>query len=251
MRLRSATSASWSMRGSTDETVQIAQGKGARVVSHPFEGFGAQKGFALSLATGDWVLSIDADERVLPELAQEILHAVGAGTADCYEIAIVALAGWPRLIVLLPFSAGEPEPRLRSVQLETVLSPGRSTATSSLATPPQARRVRYHGSWHRPEPGLFARWLSPRVPTPGPTDPRLFDVLISQADGGDPAMVSAVPMAMPTAVDWTPDGNALLVDDADGRLFRYSIYGSPRRLLVDGVHLDAARHGRRSAPHPV
>ena len=50
--------------GSTDATAQIAQGKGARVVSHPFEGFGAQKGFALSLATGDWVLSIDADERV-------------------------------------------------------------------------------------------------------------------------------------------------------------------------------------------
>ncbi len=58
--------------GSTDETAQIAAGKGARVVSHPFEGFGAQKGFALSLATGDWVLSIDADERVSPALAQEI-----------------------------------------------------------------------------------------------------------------------------------------------------------------------------------
>ena len=54
--------------GSTDETAKVAQGKGARVVSHPFEGFGAQKGFALSLATGDWVLSIDADERVTPEV---------------------------------------------------------------------------------------------------------------------------------------------------------------------------------------
>ena len=61
--------------GSTDETAQIAQGKGARVISHPFEGFGAQKGFALSLATGDWVLSIDADERVSSALAQEIGQA--------------------------------------------------------------------------------------------------------------------------------------------------------------------------------
>jgi glycosyltransferase involved in cell wall biosynthesis len=72
--------------GSTDATVQIAQGKGARVVSHPFEGFGAQKGFALSLATGDWVLSIDADERVSPGLAQEIENAIARGGADAYEM---------------------------------------------------------------------------------------------------------------------------------------------------------------------
>jgi glycosyltransferase involved in cell wall biosynthesis len=72
--------------GSADETVRIAQGKGARVISHPFEGFGAQKGFALSLATGEWVLSIDADERVSPELAQEIHRVIAAGAAECYEI---------------------------------------------------------------------------------------------------------------------------------------------------------------------
>ena len=72
--------------GSTDATAQIAQGKGARVISHPFEGFGAQKGFALSLATGDWVLSIDSDERVSPALAQEIKNAIASGGADCYEL---------------------------------------------------------------------------------------------------------------------------------------------------------------------
>jgi Tol biopolymer transport system component len=72
-----------------------------------------------------------------------------------------------------------------------------------------------------------------------PTDQGRFDLFVSAADGSGLVMVSAVPMTMPTAVDWTPDGDALLVDDADGRLFRYSIYGSPRRLLVDGVHLDA------------
>ena len=72
--------------GSTDATAQIAQGKGARVMSHPFEGFGAQKGFALSLATGDWVLSIDADERVSAALAQEIRNAIAAGLADAYEL---------------------------------------------------------------------------------------------------------------------------------------------------------------------
>ena len=57
------------------------------MVAHPLEGFGAQKGFALSLANGDWVLSIDADERVTPALAQEILEArVASGAADGYEL---------------------------------------------------------------------------------------------------------------------------------------------------------------------
>ena len=72
--------------GSIDATAQIARGKGARVISHPFEGFGAQKGFALSLATGDWVLSVDADERVSAALAQEIVGAVVGGGADAYEL---------------------------------------------------------------------------------------------------------------------------------------------------------------------
>ena len=72
--------------GSSDETARIAEGKGARVLAHPFEGFGAQKGFALSQATGDWVLSIDADERVSPALAQEIKAAMASGSADGYEL---------------------------------------------------------------------------------------------------------------------------------------------------------------------
>ena len=72
--------------GSTDETARIAAGKGVRVLAHPFEGFGAQKGFALSQATGDWVLSIDADERVSPALAQEIKAAMASDSADGYEL---------------------------------------------------------------------------------------------------------------------------------------------------------------------
>jgi len=72
--------------GSSDETVRIAESKGARVLAHLFEGFGAQKGYALSLATGDWVLSIDADERVPPALVDEIKRAVESGAADGYEL---------------------------------------------------------------------------------------------------------------------------------------------------------------------
>jgi glycosyltransferase involved in cell wall biosynthesis len=72
--------------GSTDRTVEAAIARGAHVVSHAFDGFGPQKNHALSLATGDWVLSIDADERVSAELAHAIDAAIGKGSADAYEI---------------------------------------------------------------------------------------------------------------------------------------------------------------------
>jgi glycosyltransferase involved in cell wall biosynthesis len=72
--------------GSSDNTMKIAQDNGARAVGHAWEGFGPQKNFALSLATGDWVLSIDADERVDGTLAHEIEAAIAAPRADAYEI---------------------------------------------------------------------------------------------------------------------------------------------------------------------
>lgn len=72
--------------GSGDETVALAQAKGARVLTHDWQGFGAQKNFALAQATGDWVLSLDADERVTPALAAQIRQAVEAGQADGYEM---------------------------------------------------------------------------------------------------------------------------------------------------------------------
>lgn len=72
--------------GSDDDTVAIAQQSGARVETHAWAGFGAQKNFALSLATGDWVLSLDADERVSEALAAEIARAVARGGCDGYEM---------------------------------------------------------------------------------------------------------------------------------------------------------------------
>lgn len=62
---------------STDATVAIAQEFGA-VVQHAqdWPGFGPQKNRALSVATSEWVLSIDADERITPELAKEIRQVV-------------------------------------------------------------------------------------------------------------------------------------------------------------------------------
>jgi len=71
---------------SDDGTPEIARAKGARVMTAAWHGFGAQKNLALSLAGGDWVLSIDADERVSPALAQAIEDAVARHGVDGYEI---------------------------------------------------------------------------------------------------------------------------------------------------------------------
>ncbi|HWN49770.1 MAG TPA: glycosyltransferase family 2 protein, partial [Xanthobacteraceae bacterium] len=73
--------------GSNDDTVKIAVAAGATVVTRAWAGFGTQKNFALSLARGDWVLSIDADERVSAPLAAEIVSTIGSASADGYEIA--------------------------------------------------------------------------------------------------------------------------------------------------------------------
>jgi glycosyltransferase involved in cell wall biosynthesis len=72
--------------GSSDATVDIAKAKGARVEFHEWRGFGSQKNYALSLATSAWVLSIDADERVTPELADAIKAAVADASAEGWEL---------------------------------------------------------------------------------------------------------------------------------------------------------------------
>lgn len=74
--------------GSTDGTCDIARGKGAMVkVFADWPGFGPQKNRALDLASKDWVLSIDADERVTPELAHAIGHVLTNPQRDAYKIA--------------------------------------------------------------------------------------------------------------------------------------------------------------------
>jgi glycosyltransferase involved in cell wall biosynthesis len=58
--------------GSRDHTVEIARSHGARVVHQDWLGFGAQKNFAVAQAANDWVLCLDADERLTPELGASI-----------------------------------------------------------------------------------------------------------------------------------------------------------------------------------
>jgi glycosyltransferase involved in cell wall biosynthesis len=73
--------------GSSDGTAALAEAKGARVeIVTQWRGFGPQKNHALSLASGDWVLSLDADERVSERLAAEIKRAMADGGADGYEM---------------------------------------------------------------------------------------------------------------------------------------------------------------------
>ena len=73
---------------STDKTAEIARALGARViVARDWPGFGPQKNRALAEATGDWILSLDADEWIEPELAAEIAATIArADAADGYEI---------------------------------------------------------------------------------------------------------------------------------------------------------------------
>lgn len=58
--------------GSTDDTVALARPLAHRVVTRDWRGFADQKNYAASLASHDWILSLDADERVTPTLAAEI-----------------------------------------------------------------------------------------------------------------------------------------------------------------------------------
>ncbi|MGZ3775038.1 MAG: glycosyltransferase family 2 protein [Pseudobdellovibrionaceae bacterium] len=60
---------------STDRTVEIAEKCGARVFSEKWKGFGPQKAFAADQARNPWVLSLDADEALSPELASEIVSS--------------------------------------------------------------------------------------------------------------------------------------------------------------------------------
>ncbi len=72
---------------SSDRTAELAAGKGARVVQKEWLGFGLQKQFAVEQASHDWVLCIDADERVSPRLAASIQQALAAPASPVYRMA--------------------------------------------------------------------------------------------------------------------------------------------------------------------
>src|SRR6266853_76248 len=71
---------------STDNTLEIARQHSARILQHAFWSHGAQINWALPQAKHDWVLVVDADERVTPELASEILTVLQAPDCAGYRL---------------------------------------------------------------------------------------------------------------------------------------------------------------------
>ncbi|GAB7140139.1 beta 1,4 glucosyltransferase [Deferribacterales bacterium RsTz2092] len=69
---------------STDRTIEIAKSYGAKVYSEPFKGHVAQQNSSLDKCTSDWVLFIDCDEAVSPELAVSIKQAITTGREQVY-----------------------------------------------------------------------------------------------------------------------------------------------------------------------
>jgi glycosyltransferase involved in cell wall biosynthesis len=73
--------------GSRDDTVEIARRFGARVITQTWLGYGPQKNFAVGQAGHDWVLCLDVDERVSPELERAIRSAMGEPRHQAYAMA--------------------------------------------------------------------------------------------------------------------------------------------------------------------
>jgi glycosyltransferase involved in cell wall biosynthesis len=72
--------------GSTDRTLEIARSYGANIFTEPWKGFAAQKNSAMDKASGDWVLQLDADEALEPELVKEIVAATSTESAAGFFI---------------------------------------------------------------------------------------------------------------------------------------------------------------------
>src|SRR2546428_13650591 len=80
---------------SPDRTAALARRFTDRVLTNPWPGYRAQKQFALDAARGEWVLNLDADERISPELADEVRAALVHVPAQVAGFAI------PRLVCYL------------------------------------------------------------------------------------------------------------------------------------------------------
>jgi glycosyltransferase involved in cell wall biosynthesis len=99
--------------GSTDATVSLVQQSGGKVFVEPWKGFAAQKNSALAKATCDWILSLDADEEVSPELAasiRELLKSTPRLSGYTMNRRNMYLKRW------LKHSGYYPDPKLRLVR---------------------------------------------------------------------------------------------------------------------------------------
>jgi (heptosyl)LPS beta-1,4-glucosyltransferase len=118
--------------GSRDATVAIARAAGAQVETHPFENYSRQRQHALALVTTPWVLFVDADERVTPDLAEEVRAAIGQPEPG---------AGL----------SAEADPPTTSSGVPTAISPAGQPPTGTVTTSPAGhwipRRNDFWGHW--------------------------------------------------------------------------------------------------------
>jgi len=101
--------------GSTDRTVEIAREHGAKIFVEDWKGFAAQKNSAIAKCSGDWVLSLDADEEVAPQLHESIVKLLdGAPQFDAYSVSRrnIFIGRWIR------FGGYYPDAKLRLVRRE-------------------------------------------------------------------------------------------------------------------------------------
>jgi len=88
--------------GSDDDTIKLAKKAGARVFSRKWLGYGAQKNLAIKLAKGEWIFSLDADERIDKNLAAEIMSVIKNNQDFVYEVSrkslfvskFISYSGW-------------------------------------------------------------------------------------------------------------------------------------------------------------
>lgn len=122
--------------GSTDRTVEIAKSCGAKVFVEEWKGYAAQKNSAIDKATGDWILSLDGDEEVEPQLQQALREL---------------LESLDRLVALGQQERAHPVPDLRDIGADFV----------GLKIPRKnyflGRWIRHGGFWPDPKLRLFRR----------------------------------------------------------------------------------------------
>jgi len=129
--------------GSTDRTVEIAKSFGAKVFVEEWKGFAAQKNSAIDKATGDWILSLDADEEIDPQL-QRAVH-------DLLE----ALDG----LSALGKQAGDQSLSTAEAKSEVGATPHADFAGLLIPRKNEflGRWIRYGGFWPDPKLRLFRR----------------------------------------------------------------------------------------------
>ncbi len=148
--------------GSTDRTVELARAYTDRVLTTDWQGFGRTKNYALDQARGDWVFSLDTDERVPPALQAEILATVAAdGPLDGYRVARknyfcgrwIRHLGWYPDYTLRLFRRGQGRFRDREVHEEVVVDGPLGTSqnpSGALQLPERQRLRRPHGPLRPP-----------------------------------------------------------------------------------------------------